>query len=260
MARIPRSAVGLYRVSRFEPCEWQINSETEEIERKTKKRYLSPFMSSASIHLNEYDFDKAIFFLVGYFGQVAWCCLMGLARPLFLVSFLKEVSAVNKIVAFFSLALALFLAALAVVPETASADRNIYAKVTPVDNTIAKWFLEKLGVKDADHAYVCVDKDGPDRCYSNTGRDSSGKELSGTRKKGDTDVPKCVHDEGDSIYGNCYIMWGVNGTCHQETNLGMMRTTKTVIGAKGYEQSKKMFGTYGKGMLPETCSDTCFTK
>lgn len=166
----------------------------------------------------------------------------------------------RKSVASMSLFLAVFAVVFMGYPDVASADRDIYAKVTPVNSTVAKWFLEKLGVKDADHAYVCVDKSGKDRCYSNTGRDSSGKELSGTRKKGDSDVPKCVHDEGDSIYGYCYIMWGVNGTCHQETNLGMMRTMRTVAGAKGYEQSKKMFGTYGKGMLPDTCADECFTK
>ncbi len=105
----------------------------------------------------------------------------------------------RNFVASMSLFLAVFAVALMGYPDVASADRNIYAKVTPVNSTVAKWFLEKLGVKDADHAYVCVDKSGKDRCYSNTGRNSSGKELSGTRKKGDPDVPKCVHDEGDSV-------------------------------------------------------------
>jgi len=101
----------------------------------------------------------------------------------------------NKIMASMSLASTIFIVALAVVPEMALADKNIYARVVPVDNAIAKWFLGTLGVKSADHAYVCVDKNGPDKCYSNTGRNKSGSELSGTRKKGDTDVPRAREDK-----------------------------------------------------------------
>lgn len=159
----------------------------------------------------------------------------------------------------FRVSVALIFTIVLVAPATSFADKDTYAKAVEIEGRFADWFANNLHVK-ADHAYVCHKTGGSDKCYSRTGRNSGGKELSGTRKKGDTDVPRCVYDNGFWFWSSCYINWGHNGTCHQEANLGMMDTGKTVSGARGYLATRLLFGTYGDSWLEKRCFAECRNK
>lgn len=97
----------------------------------------------------------------------------------------------------------------------------------------------------ADHAYaVAKDSSGTIRTYSNAGSSSGGDKMSNTVGKGDRKYMSCVKSKRD---GDCKVVWGVNGTCHQSTNL-MLKKTSPLLSettVSGYSFTKSKWGIYG---------------
>lgn len=129
------------------------------------------------------------------------------------------------------------------------ADKPTFAEVTPAGVSWDKWL---------DHTYVCY-KGSKKRCFSHSGRNSGGKELSGTRGQSDTDYVSCVYKEWKD-YGICYYRYGIEGVCHQETNTGLGDAGTTVRKAKGYNISSKYFYTYGTNPNVGRCVATCLKR
>ena len=151
-----------------------------------------------------------------------------------------------------SLVLAVFIAALAVVPEMALADKPTYARARPI------WNLPKV-IGIADHTYVCY-KGSSERCFANMGDHDGGSKLDGASGTGDTDHVSCVHDKGKNKGGLCYQEYGLQAVCHQESNLGLADARKTVNKARGYSTSTKYFGTYGLSPNAPACVEECMSK
>lgn len=158
----------------------------------------------------------------------------------------------NKLLAFMSLVLAVFIAALAVVPEMALADKPTYARARPI------WNLHP-SIGFADHTYVCY-KGSKERCFANYGDNTGGSKLDGSSGTGDTDHVSCVHDEGKYKDGVCYQRQNDEAVCHQESNLGLADAEKKVTNAKGYSLSKKLFGSYGLSSRVPLCIQKCRAK
>lgn len=156
----------------------------------------------------------------------------------------------NKIVASISLSMVFFAVALVVVPDIALADKPTYARVRPVAYYYLKWL---------DHTYVCY-KGSKERCFANYGGHDGGSKLSDAGGNGDTDLVSCVHDEGKDKNGACYQKERVEAVCHQESNLGLAHTGKTVHNASGYSFSWVVFGTNGLSPNVPGCLKKCKAK
>lgn len=136
-------------------------------------------------------------------------------------------------------------------PGVSLADKPTYAKARPID-------IPVIG-GSADHTYVCT-KSSSEKCYANMGGNSGGKELSGSRGSSDTDYVKCVNDLGKREGDLCYQKYAKEAVCHQESNIGLVRTNKTVRNAKKYSVSSKLFGIYGTNLNVIICVKECLTK
>lgn len=88
----------------------------------------------------------------------------------------------------------------------------------------------------ADHTYACVDG----RCYAvgNSSR-SGGKYVNGRYVNRQSAISA-------SCAGNCYMIYGVNGVCHQHTNR-MLYYARTTLNpsVQGYRLTRWVYGTYG---------------
>jgi hypothetical protein len=106
-------------------------------------------------------------------------------------------------------------------------------------NIEAKRYPTKISGNLADHTYVCAGG-----CYTTTipaGGTSGGDYCSGTRGYGDQGKTYC---ETQKSY--CYLLWAVQGLCHQSANRLLYPVRTTVSGcAKGYWVFWPKFGTYG---------------
>jgi len=134
-------------------------------------------------------------------------------------------------------------------PAQSYADKPTFAEIKPAGVAWNKWL---------DHTYVCY-KGSSKRCFSHSGTSSGGKELADTRGSGDTDYVSCVYHEWDNN-GICYYSYGIDGVCHQETNVGLGDAGKTVHNAKGYSISTKYFYTYGINPNVGKCISTCLKR
>lgn len=157
----------------------------------------------------------------------------------------------RKIVTSMSLFLAVFAVALMGYPDVASADKPTYARVRPVNYPLLNVFL--------DHTYVCY-KGSKERCFANYGTADNGKKLDGASGTGDTDHVSCVNKEGKKEEGACFQRERKEAVCHQESNLGLADTGKTVRNAWGYGFSNAMFGTYGTSSKVSGCLKKCLAK
>jgi len=92
------------------------------------------------------------------------------------------------------------------------------------------------------HPYVCVAEGA---CYAFHGRHAGGSYLAGTRGEGDRDKTRCVA-QAPAI---CAVIWGVNGTSHQEANRMLWPADRKVTSAQGYWVLYTRFGHYGDSPL-----------
>jgi hypothetical protein len=104
---------------------------------------------------------------------------------------------------------------------------------------IAKRYPTKLFADLADHTYVECGTGG--RGWSCWGGKTGGSEL----RRGNGSTLRADQIAGANERGGitCYL---VNGVCHQAANRILLPASITVRGARGYEVSEALFGTYGR--------------
>ncbi len=156
----------------------------------------------------------------------------------------------NKIAVFMSLVLTLLIAALAVAPETASADKPTYARARSVQIPGLGW---------ADHTYTCY-KGSSEHCFSNMGGNTGGDKLTGSSGTGDTDMVSCVHNRGKNKGDICYQRYAIEAVCHQETDVSLGDAGTTVHKARGFSTSSKYFGSYGLNPNVPACLKKCLSE
>src|SRR5262245_56550592 len=91
----------------------------------------------------------------------------------------------------------------------------------------------------ADHTYVTCGTGG--RSWSCWGGKTGGTEL----RRGEGSTRRADQIAGPDERGGitCYL---INGVCHQAANRILLPAEITVRGARGYEVSEALFGTYGR--------------
>ena len=91
----------------------------------------------------------------------------------------------------------------------------------------------------ADHTYVTCGTGG--KAWSCWGGKTGGNEL--RRAAGSTKRADEIAEPNERGGITCYL---VNGVCHQSANRILLPAAITVRGARGYEVSEALFGTYGR--------------
>jgi hypothetical protein len=101
----------------------------------------------------------------------------------------------------------------------------------------------KLFANLADHTYI---KSGTGRkAWGCWGGKSSGTEL--RRGTGSTKQADAIAEPDERAGIKCYL---INGVCHQAANRILFPAGMTVRGARGYDVSEALFGTYGRPRGP----------
>lgn len=91
----------------------------------------------------------------------------------------------------------------------------------------------------ADHTYVACGTGG--KAWGCWGGKSGGTEL--RRGAGSTRRANAIAEPDERAGVTCYL---VNGVCHQAANRVLLPASITVRGARGYDVSEALFGTYGR--------------
>jgi hypothetical protein len=104
---------------------------------------------------------------------------------------------------------------------------------------VAMHYPAKLFAKLADHTYVECGTGG--KTWSCWGGNSGGTEL--RRAAGSTARADAIAEPSERAGITCYL---VNGVCHQAANRILLPAGTTVSGARGYDVSEALFGTYGR--------------
>jgi rhodanese-related sulfurtransferase len=100
----------------------------------------------------------------------------------------------------------------------------------------------------ADHTYVKCGTGG--KAWGCWGGKTGGTEL--RRGTGSTQRADAIAEAGGRARIKCYL---INGVCHQAANRILLPAGITVRGARGYDVSEALFGTYGRPRGPfGTCS------
>jgi len=108
-------------------------------------------------------------------------------------------------------------------------------------------YPSKLFADLADHAYVECGTGG--RAWSCWGRKSGGTAL--RQSAGSTKRADAIARPNERAGIKCYL---INGVCHQAANRILLPAGITVRGARGYDVSEALFGTYGR---PRGAFGTC---
>jgi hypothetical protein len=104
---------------------------------------------------------------------------------------------------------------------------------------VAKCYPTRLFANLADHTYVECGTGG--RGWKCWGGKTGGSEL--RRAPGSTKRANEIADTDERAGITCYL---VNGVCHQAANRILFPASVTVRGARGYDVSEALFGTYGR--------------
>jgi len=95
----------------------------------------------------------------------------------------------------------------------------------------------------ADHTYVKCGTGG--RAWGCWGGKTGGTEL--RRGTGSTKRADAIAEADERARIKCYL---INGVCHQAANRILFPAGITVRGARGYDVSEALFGTYGRPRGP----------
>lgn len=95
----------------------------------------------------------------------------------------------------------------------------------------------------ADHTYVKCGTSG--KAWSCWGGKTGGAEL--RRGVGSTNRADAIAEPNERARISCYL---INGVCHQAANRILLPAGITVRGARGYDVSEALFGTYGRPRGP----------
>jgi hypothetical protein len=101
----------------------------------------------------------------------------------------------------------------------------------------------KLFANLADHTYVACGTGG--MAWSCWGGKTGGTEL--RRADGSTNRANAIAGANERAAIKCYL---INGVCHQAANRILFPASITVRGARGYDVSESLFGTYGRPTGP----------
>lgn len=101
----------------------------------------------------------------------------------------------------------------------------------------------KLFANLADHTYVKCGTGG--KAWSCWGGKTGGTEL--RRGAGSTKRANAIAQPNERARITCYL---INGVCHQAANRILLPAGITVRGARGYDVSEALFGTYGRPRGP----------
>lgn len=104
-------------------------------------------------------------------------------------------------------------------------------------------YTTKLFANLADHTYVRCGTGG--EAWSCWGGKTGGTEL--RRGMGSTRRADAIAERNERAGINCYL---INGVCHQAANRILFPAGITVRGARGYDVSESLFGTYGRPRGP----------
>jgi len=104
---------------------------------------------------------------------------------------------------------------------------------------VAKRYPAKLFANLADHTYVECGTGG--KGWACWGGKNGGTEL--RRATGSTIRANEIAEPDEHAGITCYL---INGVCHQAANRILLPASITVRGARGYEVSEALFGTYGR--------------
>src|SRR5262245_5474911 len=104
---------------------------------------------------------------------------------------------------------------------------------------VAKRYPAKLFANLADHTYVECGTGG--KGWACWGGKNGGTEL--RRATGSTKRADEIAEPDEHAGITCYL---INGVCHQAANRILLPASITVRGARGYEVSEALFGTYGR--------------
>lgn len=108
---------------------------------------------------------------------------------------------------------------------------------------IVKCYPTKLFANLADHTYVVC---GTGRkAWACWGGKTGGTEL--RRGNGSTNRANAIAGANERGGIKCYL---INGVCHQAANRILLPASITVRGARGYDVSEALFGTYGRPRGP----------
>jgi hypothetical protein len=108
---------------------------------------------------------------------------------------------------------------------------------------VAMRYPTKLFADLADHTYVMCGTGGA--AWSCWGGKTGGTEL--RRGAGSTRQANAIAEPNERARISCYL---INGVCHQAANRILFPAGITVRGARGYEVSEALFGTYGRPRGP----------
>src|SRR5512143_1288720 len=108
---------------------------------------------------------------------------------------------------------------------------------------VAKKYPTKLFLKAADHTYVKCGTGG--KAWGCWGGKTGGTEL--RRGVGSTNQADAIAEPNERAGISCYL---INGVCHRAANRILFPAGITVIGARGYDVSEALFGTYGSPRGP----------
>ncbi len=104
-------------------------------------------------------------------------------------------------------------------------------------------YATKLFANLADHTYVRCGSGG--KAWSCWGGKTGGTEL--RRGMGSTKQANAIAEPNERARISCYL---INGVCHQAANRILFPAGITVRGARGYDVSEALFGTYGRPRGP----------
>jgi rhodanese-related sulfurtransferase len=104
-------------------------------------------------------------------------------------------------------------------------------------------YATSLFAKLADHTYVKCGTGG--KAWSCWGGKTGGTEL--RRGTGSTRRAYAIAEDDERARIKCYL---INGVCHQAANRILLPAGITVRGARGYDVSEALYGTYGRPRGP----------
>ena len=108
---------------------------------------------------------------------------------------------------------------------------------------VAMRYPTKLIANLADHTYVMCGTGM--KAWSCWGGKTGGTEL--RRGSGSTKQADAIAEPNERARISCYL---INGVCHQAANRILLPANITVRGARGYDVSEALFGTYGRPRGP----------
>ena len=108
---------------------------------------------------------------------------------------------------------------------------------------VAMRYATSLFADLADHTYVKCGTGA--KAWSCWGGKTGGTEL--RRGVGSTNQADAIAESNERARISCYL---INGVCHQAANRILFAASVTVRGARGYDVSEALFGTYGRPRGP----------